>query len=64
VPLLDGPGARELLRSARRIAVIGASSHPWRASNSVMGYLLGQGYECVPVTPVVGRSTGTGGPLA
>jgi predicted CoA-binding protein len=52
VPLLDGAGARELLRSARRIAVIGASSHPWRASNSVMGYLLGQGYECVPVTPV------------
>ena len=23
----------------------------WRPSNSVMRYLLGQGYECVPVTP-------------
>ena len=51
VPLLDGSQIMDLLRSARRIAIVGASSHPWRASNSVMRYLLGQGYECVPVTP-------------
>jgi len=51
VPLLDDEGISELLRTARRIAVVGASSHPWRASNSVMGYLLGHGYECIPVTP-------------
>lgn len=57
--MLDFDGAVELLRTARRIAVVGASSHPWRASNSVMRYLLGQGYECVPITPkrdeVLGR---------
>lgn len=41
----------ELLRTARRIAIVGASSRPWRASNSVMRYLQRQGYECVPVTP-------------
>jgi len=51
VPLLDASGAMEVLRTASRIAIVGASSHPWRASNSVMRYLLGQGYECVPVTP-------------
>ena len=51
VPLLSDAGALELLRDARRIAVVGASSLPWRASNSVMGYLLAHGYECVPVTP-------------
>ena len=51
VPVLDADGAREALRSASRIAVVGASSHPWRASNSVMRYLLDQGYDCVPVTP-------------
>lgn len=51
VPLLDAAGAREVLRLARRIAIVGASPNPWRASNSVMAYLLAQGYECVPVNP-------------
>ncbi len=50
--VLDLEGAVALLRAARRIAVIGASSLPWRASNSVMRYLLSQGYECVPITPM------------
>jgi predicted CoA-binding protein len=40
-----------VLRSARRIAIVGASPYPWRASNVVMAYLLEQGYECVPVNP-------------
>ena len=40
-----------MLRSARRIAVVGASPYPWRASNVVMAYLLEQGYACVPVNP-------------
>lgn len=51
VPLLDQAAAMEILRTARRIAVVGASPHRWRASNSVMAYLVGQGYECVPVNP-------------
>jgi predicted CoA-binding protein len=59
VPLLSDAAALELLRDARRIAVIGASSLPWRASNSVMRYLLDEGYTCVPVNPhhseVLGR---------
>ena len=40
-----------MLRSARRIAVVGASPYPWRASNVVMAYLIEQGYACVPVNP-------------
>jgi predicted CoA-binding protein len=51
VPTLDGETAREVLRQARRIAVVGASLHEWRASHRVMAYLLSQGYDCVPVTP-------------
>lgn len=51
VPVLDASGAREALRAARRIAVVGASPYPWRASNVVMAYLLEQGYACVPVNP-------------
>jgi predicted CoA-binding protein len=51
VPLLDADAAREVLRVAQRIAVVGASPNRWRASNSVMAYLLDHGFECVPVNP-------------
>jgi len=40
-----------MLRAARRIVVVGASSKPFRASHGVMGTLLGAGYDCVPVHP-------------
>jgi len=53
VPILDEAGALELLRRARRIAVVGASADPYRPSHSVMRYLQTQGYECVPVNPNV-----------
>ncbi|HSM33840.1 MAG TPA: CoA-binding protein [Anaerolineae bacterium] len=51
IPLLDTNGALDVLRTARRIAIVGASPNPWRPSHSVMRYLLDQGYECVPITP-------------
>ena len=57
-PILDDEGALEVLRTARRIAIVGASPSPWRPSNSVMRYLLDQGYECVPITPRVGEVHG------
>ena len=50
VPLLDDAGIRELLRSARRIAVIGASDRPGRPSGDVFVSLLRAGYDAVPVT--------------
>lgn len=49
--VLGDAEATELMRRAHRIAVIGASSLPWRASNSVMRFLLDHGYDCIPVTP-------------
>jgi len=51
VPVLDEAGAQDLLRRARRIAVVGASPDRDRPSHSVMRYLQVQGYECVPVNP-------------
>ena len=51
VPVLDDAGVGEVLRSARRIAVVGASSKASRPSFGVFRYLVHQGYECVPVNP-------------
>ena len=51
VPVLDDPAIAEMLRSSRRIAVVGASSNPGRPSFGVFQYLVGHGYDCVPVNP-------------
>jgi len=58
VPLLDAGGAYDALRGAKRIAIVGASPNPWRASNTVMSYLMSRGYDCVPVNPIVGSVLG------
>lgn len=51
VPLLGDAEIRELLRTARRIAVIGASDRPGRPSGEVFAALLRAGCDAVPVTP-------------
>lgn len=49
--MLDDAGIDALLRSAGRIAVVGASSNPARPSFGVLGTLIGAGYDCVPINP-------------
>jgi uncharacterized protein len=51
VPLLDDDAIADVLRSTRRIAVVGASSNEARPSFGVFRYLVRQGYDCVPVNP-------------
>ncbi len=51
VPVLDDDGIADVLRSTRRIAVVGASSNPARPSYGVVRYLLDAGYEVLPVNP-------------
>jgi hypothetical protein len=58
VPLLDDAGIAELLRTIRRIAVIGASPRPARPSNDILRYLLRAGYDVVPVHPNWGEVEG------
>ncbi|HEX5466794.1 MAG TPA: CoA-binding protein [Candidatus Limnocylindrales bacterium] len=53
VPLLDEAERLDLLRRARRIAIVGASPDRSRPSHSVMRYLQVQGYDCVPINPLV-----------
>jgi len=51
VPVLSGEAPVALLRTAKRIAIVGASPSPARPSNGVMEYLMAQGYDCVPINP-------------
>ena len=44
----------EVLRTARRIAVVGLSPRPERPSNGVAAYLQRAGYQIVPVNPCGG----------
>jgi predicted CoA-binding protein len=49
--LLDDAAIGRLLREARTIAVVGASSNPARPSHGVFRTLVAAGYECIPVNP-------------
>lgn len=51
IALLDDATTLNLLRTARRIAVVGASSNPSRPSHGVFRTLVAAGYECIPVNP-------------
>jgi uncharacterized protein len=51
VPLLDDAGIRDLLTTAKRIAIVGASPDPTRPSSGVLRDLRGAGYDVVPVNP-------------
>jgi uncharacterized protein len=51
VPLLGDDAIAAVLRDARRIAVVGASSKPSRPSFGVFRYLVDEGYDCVPINP-------------
>lgn len=47
----DPRAVRSLLETARRIAVVGCSLKPDRDSHRIAKYLIGAGYDVVPVNP-------------
>jgi hypothetical protein len=47
----DREKLRDLLRSTRTIAVVGASPKPERDSHAIARYLLDAGYRMIPVNP-------------
>ncbi len=54
----DDEATRQLLERSKRIAVVGASDNPERASNRIFAYLKAHGYDVLPVTPKPGRIHG------
>lgn len=47
----------QILRTTQRIALVGASDKPHRASYHVMEYLLQQGYQVIPLAPRLAGKT-------
>jgi len=54
---------RDLLGQPRRIAVVGASPNPARASNEVLAFLIRQGHDVIAVNPGHAGKTIHGAPV-
>jgi hypothetical protein len=63
MPINDEAEIRDLLASPRRIAVIGASPNPARASNGVLAFLISQGHDVIAVNPGHAGKTIHGAPV-
>ncbi len=54
----DDEAMRALLGAPRKIAVVGASPNPDRASHRIFAYLQGQGHDVLPINPVADEVLG------
>lgn len=54
---LNDDAIRDILATTRRIAVVGASANPERASNHVTEFLIGRGYDVTPINPGLAGQT-------
>lgn len=59
----DESEIRDLLGQKRRIAVVGASPNPARASNGVLAFLVAQGHNVIAVNPGHAGTTIHGAPV-
>jgi uncharacterized protein len=53
MPITSDAEIKELLETAKVIAMVGASDRPERASNGVMKFLQDRGYRVIPVNPQI-----------
>jgi predicted CoA-binding protein len=57
-PPVNAPDAIEAMLAMRVIAVVGLSDDPGRASYGVARYMQQQGYEIIPVNPLIREALG------
>lgn len=57
------PDLRALLAGVRRIAILGLSNNPMRASNEVGAFLMRAGYACTGINPGLAGRTVHGMPV-
>jgi uncharacterized protein len=57
MPLETDQDIARLLTDTRRIALVGASAKPERASNRILEFLIDQGYDVIPVNPGLAGQT-------
>lgn len=57
MPLETDQDIARLLTGTRRIALVGASAKPERASNRILEFLIDQGYDVIPVNPGLAGQT-------
>jgi uncharacterized protein len=58
VPTGAQHAVKEILAYTRRVAIVGLSDDPWRASYGVAEALLDEGYDIVPVNPTINEVLG------
>lgn len=63
MPLSRDEDLRDVLTSARRIAMVGASAKPDRPSHGVMRFLLDRGWQVIPVNPGLAGQSILGQPV-
>jgi len=63
MPLTADRDIAALLRTAKTIAMVGASDRPDRPSYGVMRFLLSKGYRVIPVNPQLAGGTIHGQPV-
>jgi predicted CoA-binding protein len=58
MPIEDDKKIKEILTTAKTIAVVGASIKPLRDSRRILEYLKKQGYRVIPVNPAYAEVDG------
>ncbi|AFS70580.1 CoA-binding protein [Exiguobacterium antarcticum] len=56
--MISDQQARQLLKDAKRIAVVGISSDSGKTANWIADYLVQHGYEVIPVNPTLNEWNG------